>query len=51
MPEIPVIYGGAVNETNVKDIIQEGEADGLLIGRASVDQKTFKKIIQTIEIC
>ncbi|MFA6324972.1 MAG: triose-phosphate isomerase [Candidatus Paceibacterota bacterium] len=44
-----VIYGGSVNEKNVVDFIEKGEADGFLIGRASLDVKKFSKIVNMVE--
>lgn len=43
---IPVLYGGAVDPTNAHGILTEGEADGLLIGRQSLDAKSFGEILQ-----
>lgn len=42
---VPILYGGAVDPTNAKGILTDGEADGLLIGRASLDAKSFLEII------
>jgi len=44
-PETPILYGGAVDPTNTKDILTLGDADGLLIGRQSLDPKNFIEII------
>lgn len=41
---IPVLYGGSVDEKNSGTYIREGRADGLLIGRASVDPVRFSAI-------
>ena len=41
---ISVLYGGSVNLDNCKDIYSLSEVDGLLIGGASLDSKTFTKI-------
>jgi triosephosphate isomerase len=41
---IPVLYGGSVDEKNSGSYIRDGKADGLLIGRASVDPKRFAAI-------
>jgi triosephosphate isomerase (TIM) len=45
---IPVLYGGSVNPRNAKDIIEIGEADGLLIGRESLNKEAFAEIIKTV---
>ncbi len=42
----PILYGGAVDPTNAKNILTEGEADGLLIGRVSLDPKAFSEILK-----
>ena len=48
--EIPrIIYGGSADEKNVLDFVKNGEADGFLVGRASLDPKKFSNIINTIE--
>lgn len=41
----PVLYGGSVNGKNAAGFLMEGQADGLLIGRASLKPEEFKKII------
>jgi len=40
-----LIYGGSVNENNIKDIAKIQELDGVLVGNASLDPKTFASII------
>ncbi|MFA5165888.1 MAG: triose-phosphate isomerase [Candidatus Paceibacterota bacterium] len=47
--EFPVIYGGSVNSGNAKDYITNGNMDGLLVGRASLDWQEFVNIILSIE--
>lgn len=44
--EIPVLYGGAVDPSNAHGILTEGEADGLLIGRVSLDPEAFSEILR-----
>lgn len=46
---IPVLYGGSVNERNAASFLKHGGADGLLIGRASLDPKQFSNILKTVE--
>ncbi|KKQ81679.1 MAG: Triosephosphate isomerase [Parcubacteria group bacterium GW2011_GWF2_38_76] len=43
-----VIYGGSVDVKNATQIVSEGEVDGLLIGRASLDAKKFLGIINSV---
>jgi triosephosphate isomerase len=42
---VPILYGGSVNTLNAKSFLTEGEADGLLIGRDSLNSKKFGIII------
>ena len=49
--EIPsIIYGGSVDEKNTEDFIKAGEADGFLVGRASLNPEKFSKIVKICEI-
>lgn len=43
--EIRIIYGGSVNPLNAESFIKEGGADGLLVGRDSLNAKKFSAII------
>lgn len=45
---IPILYGGSVNPQNTKLFIEEGKADGLLIGRDSLKPKNFGAILSAI---
>lgn len=42
---IRIIYGGSVNPLNAESFIKEGGADGLLVGRDSLNPKKFSAII------
>lgn len=42
---ISVLYGGSVDEKNSEAFLKEGGADGLLVGRASLDPIKFIKIL------
>lgn len=44
--ELPILYGGSVNEKNAFDIGSCPEVDGFLIGGASLKPDKFKKIIE-----
>lgn len=46
---ISILYGGSVDEKNCGEFLAEGDADGLLVGRASVDAKKFVQILQIAE--
>ena len=47
---IKILYGGSVTPENAEDIIWNGEVDGLLIGRASFDPKTYEGICKAIAL-
>lgn len=42
---VPVLYGGSSNAENTKEFLTTGGADGLLVGRASLDPKEFGSMI------
>lgn len=44
----PILYGGSVTPKNSSLFLVEGQADGLLVGRASLDIKEFETIIKKI---
>ncbi len=43
---VPILYGGSVDEHNAEGFLREGKADGLLVGRVSLDAEKFSAIIQ-----
>jgi len=47
--KIRIIYGGSVNPKNALDFLKEGVADGLLVGRDSLNPKKFAEIISITE--
>ena len=46
--EIPILYGGSVDETNAHTIVYDGGVDGLLIGRKSLQPDAFSAIIEAV---
>ncbi len=46
--QIPILYGGSVNEKNATLFVSDGRVDGLLVGGASLNTKSFVKIIDTV---
>lgn len=42
----PVLYGGSVDKKNAVAFLVEGKADGLLVGRASLEPTRFAEIIK-----
>lgn len=47
--QMPLLYGGSVNENNALDIITLKDVDGLLIGGVSLDASKFSQILTTIK--
>lgn len=45
--KVCVLYGGTVTKNNAESFLVEGGADGLLIGRTSLDPKAFASIVTT----
>ncbi|MCX6712254.1 MAG: triose-phosphate isomerase, partial [Candidatus Vogelbacteria bacterium] len=43
---LPVLYGGSANAQNAGDFLNAGQADGLLVGRDSLNPKNFAEIIK-----
>lgn len=46
---VPIIYGGSVNIENDDGFIKKGEADGLLIGRESLNADHFVNTLSMVE--
>lgn len=48
--ELPrIVYGGSVNTKDAEGFVKNGGADGLLVGKASLDAKKFSEIIKICE--
>ena len=47
--KVKIIYGGSVDDKNALDFIKDGQADGFLPGRASLDVEKFSKIVKICE--
>jgi triosephosphate isomerase (TIM) len=47
--KIPILYGGSVKADNAASLAAEPEIDGLLVGGASLEPKTFAKIATTLK--
>ncbi len=43
--KVLILYGGSVSAKNASEFISEGQADGLLVGRASLNPNEFIKIL------
>ena len=48
--DIPVIYGGSVNEKNVVSYLSGRNVDGALVGSASTKKDSFVALINNITI-
>lgn len=46
---IPVLYGGSVDVKNCLGFLKEGNVQGLLVGRKSLNSKEFKEILKIAE--
>lgn len=44
--KVPILYGGSVDERNALGFLRDAGADGLLVGRISLDAEKFGIIIQ-----
>lgn len=47
---VPVLYGGSVNFRNAPDILVQGQVDGLLVGRESVNIPGFKELLKVVDM-
>jgi len=41
-----ILYGGSVKETNIKELMQQEDIDGALVGGASLDSSSFVGIVK-----
>jgi len=46
---VPVLFGGSVNSINARYYVDEGGADGLLVGRDSLDADKFEAIVRALD--
>lgn len=46
--KIKILYGGSIDETNAREMLIEGEVQGLLVGRASTDPEKFSALTKTL---
>lgn len=47
--KVAVLYGGSVDHKNTQGFLDSGEADGLLVGRASVESSKFIQILHVAD--
>lgn len=46
LTQAPLLYGGSVNEDNIKDILNIKHCSGVLIGSAALKAENFIKLIK-----
>lgn len=44
--KVPVLYGGSASPKNAREFLDQGGADGLLVGRASLEPSKFGEILK-----
>lgn len=49
LSSVPILYGGSVTPKNAKEFITTAGMQGLLVGRASLDPKSFIQIIDSLK--
>jgi len=47
--KVTIIYGGSVDASNAKDLCENGEVSGFLVGGASLNTERFKGILSSLE--
>lgn len=47
--DVTILYGGSANAENAKELVDGGEVDGLLVGRASLDVDEFIGILRAMD--
>lgn len=47
-PEIPLLYGGSVNPDNAAELARVADVDGVLVGGASLDHRSFAAIVKAL---
>jgi triosephosphate isomerase len=43
-----IIYGGSIDETNARDMRENGDVVGFILGRASSDAEKFTALIRSL---
>jgi len=46
---VSILYGGSVNHNNAKDILVNGQVQGLLVGRESLNPKKFGELLKEVD--
>lgn len=46
--KMQILYGGSVDETNARDMLYDGDVQGLLVGRASTDAAKLSALVKSL---
>jgi triosephosphate isomerase len=46
--KIKMLYGGSIDEENAREMVRDGDVQGLLVGRASTEVERFTTLIRTL---
>lgn len=46
--KVPILYGGAVEASNARELLEEGDVNGLLVGHASASLDSFVEILKAV---
>jgi len=46
--KVPILYGGAVEASNARELLDEGDVEGLLVGHASASLESFVEILKAV---
>lgn len=49
LAQVPLLYGGSVTPQNAGDFISDGMADGVLVGKQSLDPQSFIEIYHALQ--
>ena len=50
LQQVPLLYGGSINEKNYESVMQLSSVEGLLVGGASLQVRTFKTIVEGCQL-
>jgi len=45
---LSVLYGGSIDDENVGDLVEKGQADGILVGHNSLNPEEFNRILKVV---
>ena len=46
--KVPILYGGAVEASNARELLDEGDVQGFLVGHASAELESFVEILKAV---